>query len=99
MEVSSNSGLWEFHEKGVNGGQCAPCRNLSWVGSRRCKTGKEALEDREATNLSVMRKSGQVWEHVPEQCITASTFRRYSRSLHLAIPYADAQPLSISLRC
>ena len=46
-----------------------------------------------------MVRSGQVWEHAPELHVAASTFRWYSRGLHLAIPQADAWPIPISLRC
>jgi len=34
--------------------------------------------------------SGQIWEHVPEQCFAVSTFHRYSRSPCLAASQADA---------
>ena len=44
-------------------------------------------------------RSGQVWEHELEQRVAATTFRRYSRGLHVAIPQVDAWPIPISLRC
>ena len=44
-------------------------------------------------------RSGQVWEHAPEQRVTASTFHWHSRGLRLAIAQADAWPISITLRC
>ena len=50
-------------------------------------------------NICRCDRSGQVWEHAPEQRIAASTFRRYSRGLRPAIPQADARPIPISLRC
>ena len=37
-------------------------------------------------------RSGQVWEHTPEQRVAASTLRRYSFGLRLAIAQADARP-------
>ena len=36
--------------------------------------------------------SGQVWGHTPQQCVGASTQRRYSFGLHLAIAQAGAMP-------
>ena len=43
-------------------------------------------------------RSGQVWEHVPEQRVAASTFRRYSRGLrHQQMP-ADRKPSFTSIR-
>ena len=44
-------------------------------------------------------RSGQVWEHAPEQRVAASTFYGYSSGLRLAITQADAWPILISLRC
>jgi len=44
-------------------------------------------------------RSSQAWEHAPDQRVAASTFRRNSRSLRLAIHQADAWPIPISLRC
>ena len=44
-------------------------------------------------------RSGQVWEHAPEQRVAASTFRQSSRDLRLAITQADSWPIPISLRC
>ena len=54
LEVSSDSTFWEFSQKGVNGVPCAPRRTpgdgVDWGTkygeSRRCKTTKEAVEDR-----------------------------------------------------
>ena len=46
-----------------------------------------------STSPSAWGRSGQVWEHAPEQRIAASTFPRYSRSLHLATPQADDWPI------
>ena len=41
----------------------------------------------------------QVWEHTPEQRVAASTLRRYSFVLRLAIAQADARPvMSVSFR-
>ena len=37
-------------------------------------------------------RSGQVWGHTPEQRVAASTSRRYSFGLRLAIAQADARP-------
>ena len=37
-------------------------------------------------------RSGQVWEHTPEQRVAASILRRYSFGLRLAIAQADARP-------
>ena len=43
--------------------------------------------------------SGQVWGHTPEQRVAASTLRRYSFFLRLAIAQADARPvMPISFR-
>ena len=36
-------------------------------------------------------RSGQVWGHTPEQRVAASTLRRYSFGLRLAIAQADAR--------
>ena len=42
---------------------------------------------------------GQVWGHTPEQRVAASTLRRYSLGLRLAIAQTDARPvMSISFR-
>ena len=46
----------------------------------------------------VCLRSGQVCAYAPEQHVSASIFRRYSRGLHLAIPQTDAWPIPISLR-
>ena len=57
MEVSSDSGFREFHQKVVDGGPCESCRNLRGTKhgkSRCCKTRKKAVEDRETTDLSAM---------------------------------------------
>ena len=37
-------------------------------------------------------RSGQVWGHTPEQRVAASTLRRSSLGLRLAIAQADARP-------
>ena len=37
-------------------------------------------------------RPGQVWGHTPEQRVAASTLRRYSLVLRLAIAHADADP-------
>ena len=57
VEVNSDPGFWEFHQKGVGGGPCAPCRNP--VGTKRkrsrwCKTRQEGVENREPADPSVM---------------------------------------------
>ena len=36
-------------------------------------------------------RSGQVWGHTPEKRVAASTLRRYSFGLRLAIAQADAR--------
>ena len=36
-------------------------------------------------------RSGQIWGHTPEQSVVASTLRRYSLGLRLAIDQADAR--------
>ena len=57
--MSSDSGFLAFHQKGVDGGPGVPCRNLKGTKhgkSRGCKTRKEAVEDRETTDLSAMVK-------------------------------------------
>ena len=38
-------------------------------------------------------RSGQIWGHTPEQRVAASTLRRYSIDLRLAITEADARPV------
>ena len=44
-------------------------------------------------------QEAQVWGHTPEQRIAASTLRRYSFGLRLAIAQADARPvMPVSLR-
>ena len=44
-------------------------------------------------------KSGQVWRRTPEQRVAASTLRRYTLGLRLAIAQADTRPvMPISLR-
>ena len=50
MELSSDSGFWEFHQKEVDGGSRVPCRYLG-VGE-----GEEKVEDSETTDLSAMSK-------------------------------------------
>ena len=40
-------------------------------------------------------RSGQVWGHTPEQRVAASTLRRYSFGLRLAIVQADARPVTL----
>ena len=57
MEVSSDPGFRQFHQKEVDGGPRVPCRNLGGTKhgkSRGRKTRKEAGEDRETTDLSWM---------------------------------------------
>ena len=55
--------FWEFHQKGVESGPHLPCRYLTGCGrgggekpvkSKGCKTRKEAVEDKEITDLSTM---------------------------------------------
>ena len=42
---------------------------------------------------------GQMWEHKPDQRVAASTLRRYSFGLRLAIAQVDARPtMPISFR-
>ena len=43
--------------------------------------------------IILLIRSGQVWEYTPEQRIAASTLRRYSFGLRLAIAQADARPV------
>ena len=43
--------------------------------------------------VNVACGSGQVWGHAPEQRVAASTLRRYSFGLRLAIAQADARPV------
>ena len=61
VEVNSDPEFWEFHEKRVDGGPYAPHRNIrkGWGKhgkSGRCRTTKEAVEDRETNDLSAMVK-------------------------------------------
>ena len=52
-------------------------------------------------NLPILSidRSGQVWGHTPEQRVAASTLRRYSFGLPLAIAQADARPaMPVSFR-
>ena len=64
---------------------------------------ERSISTEEVRNADVLTRfkdlrSGQVWEHVPEQCVAAYTFHQYSRGLRLAISQADAWPIPISLR-
>ena len=54
-------------------------------------------DDEDFFHVSGKVRSGQVWEHAPEQRIIASTFRRYSRGLRLAIHQADLLEMPINL--
>ena len=57
--LSSEPGFWEINKKMVAIRPCAHCRNLGGTeprAGRVCKTIKAAVEYREETNLSEMRK-------------------------------------------
>ena len=58
-----------------------------------CHTKMKCPVSRRCSLNILQLQSGQVWEHILEQCVAASTFRWYSRGLHLAIPKADAMPI------
>ena len=46
-----------------------------------------------SSDLAISVFPGQVWGHTPEQRVAASTLRRYSFGLRLAIAQADARPV------
>ena len=49
MEVSSDPGFWEFHQKEVDGGPCTPCRN------------QEGREEEEKTERAESARAERWW--------------------------------------